>query len=225
MYKNLLVNIPTERSPHPAIDGAVALAASCKAELHAVAVGYECSTNLPLIAEGGAAVAAHLRVRARKGAGARACRACRIRGGSPACRRRSTSSPRHQRAAGRSRRHRRCGRRASTTSPIVEQPEFGRDTYDNMLAAGNPVPVGRTGVVHALYLPRSLCRQSASGFAGTAAALPRARCAMRCRCSNRPKAITIITIDELRLAYRTTRRRRISFVASHVSACRPQSRA
>ena len=56
MYKNLLVNIPTERSPNPAIDGAVALAASCKAELHAVAVGYE-TTNLPLIAEGGAAVA------------------------------------------------------------------------------------------------------------------------------------------------------------------------
>jgi nucleotide-binding universal stress UspA family protein len=57
MYKNLLVNIPTERSPRPAIDGAISLAVPWQAELNAVAVGYE-SASMPLVAEGGAAVAA-----------------------------------------------------------------------------------------------------------------------------------------------------------------------
>src|SRR5262249_45258217 len=41
MYKNLLVNIPTERSPQPVIDGAISLAARCQAQLDAVSVGYE----------------------------------------------------------------------------------------------------------------------------------------------------------------------------------------
>ena len=57
MYRNLLVNIPTERSPRPVIDGAISLAARCQAQLDAVSVGYE-SPNMPLVAEGGAAVAA-----------------------------------------------------------------------------------------------------------------------------------------------------------------------
>jgi nucleotide-binding universal stress UspA family protein len=57
MYKNLLVNIPTERSPGPVIDGAISLAARFQAQLDAVAVGYE-SSSMPLVAEGGAAVAA-----------------------------------------------------------------------------------------------------------------------------------------------------------------------
>ena len=57
MYKNLLVSIPTERSPRPVIDGAISLAARCQAQLDAVSVGYE-SSSMPLVAEGGAAVAA-----------------------------------------------------------------------------------------------------------------------------------------------------------------------
>ena len=56
MYKKILVNIPTERSPRPVIDGAISLAARYKAELDAVSVGYE-SSSMPLVAEGGAAVA------------------------------------------------------------------------------------------------------------------------------------------------------------------------
>lgn len=55
MYKNLLVHIPTERSPRPAIDGSIALAMTCGAHLEAIATGYE-STNV-LVAEGGAALA------------------------------------------------------------------------------------------------------------------------------------------------------------------------
>lgn len=57
MYKNILVNIPTERSPRSVIDGAISLAARCQAQLDAVSVGYE-SGSMPLVAEGGAAVAA-----------------------------------------------------------------------------------------------------------------------------------------------------------------------
>ena len=56
MYKNLLVNIPTECSPRPVSDGAISLAARCKAQLDAVAVGHEVP-NMPFLAEGGAAVA------------------------------------------------------------------------------------------------------------------------------------------------------------------------
>lgn len=56
MYKSLLVHIPTERSPRPAIDGSISLAMACGAHLDAVATGYE-SPNIPFVAEGGAAVA------------------------------------------------------------------------------------------------------------------------------------------------------------------------
>jgi len=56
MYKSLLVHIPTERSARPAVDGSVSLAMISGAHLDAIAAGYE-STNLPLVAEGGAAVA------------------------------------------------------------------------------------------------------------------------------------------------------------------------
>lgn len=55
MYKSLLVHIPTERSARPAIDGSVSLAVVCGAHLDAIATGYE-STNIPFVAEGGAAV-------------------------------------------------------------------------------------------------------------------------------------------------------------------------
>lgn len=61
MYKNLLVHIPTERSPRPAIDGSISLAMSCGAHLDAVATGYE-SASVPFVAEGGAAVASIMEV-------------------------------------------------------------------------------------------------------------------------------------------------------------------
>jgi nucleotide-binding universal stress UspA family protein len=57
MYRNLLVHIPTERSPRPAIDGSVALAMVCGAALEAIAVGYESANDVPFVAEGGVAVA------------------------------------------------------------------------------------------------------------------------------------------------------------------------
>lgn len=56
MYKNLLVHVPTERSPRPAIDGSISLAMDCGAHLDAVAAGYE-SSSVPFVTEGGAAVA------------------------------------------------------------------------------------------------------------------------------------------------------------------------
>ena len=66
MYKNLLVNIPSERSPRPVIDGAISLAARCQAQLDAVSVGYE-TASMPLVAEGGAAVAAIYEVERERG--------------------------------------------------------------------------------------------------------------------------------------------------------------
>lgn len=56
MFKDLLVHIPTERSPRPAIDGSISLAMRCGAHVDAFAAGYE-STNLTFVTEGGAAVA------------------------------------------------------------------------------------------------------------------------------------------------------------------------
>ncbi|MGA8898507.1 universal stress protein [Bradyrhizobium sp.] len=57
MYRNLLVHIPTERSPRPAIDGSVSLAMTCSAPLEAIAVGYESVNDVPFVAEGGVAMA------------------------------------------------------------------------------------------------------------------------------------------------------------------------
>jgi nucleotide-binding universal stress UspA family protein len=57
MYRNLLVHIPTERSPRPAIDGSISLAMTAGATLEAVAVGYESVNDIPLVAEGGVAMA------------------------------------------------------------------------------------------------------------------------------------------------------------------------
>jgi nucleotide-binding universal stress UspA family protein len=62
MYRNLLVHIPTERSPRPAIDGSVSLAMTCGAHLDAIATGYESTNAVPFVAEGGAAVASLLDV-------------------------------------------------------------------------------------------------------------------------------------------------------------------
>lgn len=59
MFKDLLVHIPTERSPRPAIDASVSLAMSASARLDAIATGYT-STNVPFLAEGGAAIASSL---------------------------------------------------------------------------------------------------------------------------------------------------------------------
>ncbi|MBR0827159.1 universal stress protein [Bradyrhizobium manausense] len=59
MFKDLLVHIPTERSPRPAIDASISLALSAEAHLDAIATGYA-STNVPFIAEGGAAIASSL---------------------------------------------------------------------------------------------------------------------------------------------------------------------
>jgi nucleotide-binding universal stress UspA family protein len=58
MYKNLMVHLPTERSARPAVDGAISLAKSCGAHLDAVAIGYETTSTVPFVMEGGAAVAA-----------------------------------------------------------------------------------------------------------------------------------------------------------------------
>src|SRR5579863_695278 len=57
MLKNLLVQIPSERPVRPVVDAAISLAASSKAHLDAVSIGFE-STNIGLAVDGAAAVAA-----------------------------------------------------------------------------------------------------------------------------------------------------------------------
>lgn len=57
MRKDFLVYIPSERLIRPLVDGAISLAASHAAHLHAISVGYETTNVLPVDA-GGAAVAA-----------------------------------------------------------------------------------------------------------------------------------------------------------------------
>jgi len=155
MYKNLLVNIPTERSPQPVIDGAISLAARCQAELNAVSVGYE-SSSMPLVAEGGAAVAAIFAAEREKALErahaalaifeAEAKRAGVIHSS------RAISALQGEAAAI-------LGATARLYDlAVVAQPEFERDTFDNTLAqeilfqSGGPVlfmPYTFKGAFHA----------------------------------------------------------------------------
>lgn len=142
MYKNVLVSIPTECSPQPVIDGAISLAARHQAQLDAVSVGYE-SSNMPLVAEGGAAVAAIFEVE-RERALERAHAALAIfetqakRAGLAHSSRAIGALP---------------GEAAATLGAaarlydlaIVPQPDFERDVFDNVLSqeilfqSGGPV--------------------------------------------------------------------------------------
>jgi nucleotide-binding universal stress UspA family protein len=142
MYKNLLVNIPTERSPQPVIDGAISLATRCQAQLDAVSVGYE-SSSMPLVAEGGAAVATIFEAEREK-ALERAHAALAIFE-TEAKRAGVTHSSRAISAL--------QGEAAAILGAtarlydlaVVAQPEFERDTFDNTLAqeilfqSGGPV--------------------------------------------------------------------------------------
>lgn len=56
MFKDILVHIPTERSPKPVIDAAVSWAAGSAAHLDAVAIGY-IPISTAYVVDGGAAVA------------------------------------------------------------------------------------------------------------------------------------------------------------------------
>lgn len=142
MYKNLLVSIPTERSPQPVIDGAISLAARCQAQLDAVSVGYE-SSSLPLVAEGGAAVASIFEVEREKALEraqaalavfeAEAKRAGLVHSS------RAISALQGEAAAI-------LGATARLYDlAVVAQPEFARDTFDNTLSqeilfqSGGPV--------------------------------------------------------------------------------------
>lgn len=57
MLKNILVHIPSERLIRPLVDGAISLALSHAAHLHAISVGYETTNVLPFDAGGAAVVA------------------------------------------------------------------------------------------------------------------------------------------------------------------------
>jgi nucleotide-binding universal stress UspA family protein len=61
MFKNILVHIPTELSPRPAVDGSVSFALGTGAHLDAMAIGYE-TASVPLVVEGGMAVASVIEV-------------------------------------------------------------------------------------------------------------------------------------------------------------------
>lgn len=192
MYKNLLVNIPTERSPRPAIDGAISLAARCQAELHAISVGYEFS-GMPLVAEGGAAVAAIFEVEREK-AMERAHAALSVfeteasRAGLIHSCRAVSALPGEAAAI--------VGAAARLYDlVVVTQPEFDRDTFDNTLAqeilfqSGGPV----------LFMPYTF--RGAFYARGVGICWDGSRLAARAVRDAMPlleqaEAITIITINE-----------------------------
>jgi nucleotide-binding universal stress UspA family protein len=191
MYKNLLVNIPTERSPQPVINGAISLAARFQAQLDAVSIGYE-SSSLPLVAEGGAAVAA-IFADEREKALERAHAALAIfeveagRAGLIHSSRAITALQGEAAAI------------LGATSrlydlAVVSQPEFERDTFDNMLAqeilfqSGGPVlfiPYTFKGAFHARRI--GIC------WDGSRLAARAVRDAMPLL--EQAEAITIITIN------------------------------
>ena len=192
MYKNLLVNIPTERSPQPVIDGAISLAARCQAQLDAVSVGYE-SSSMPLVAEGGAAVAAIFEFEREK-ALERAHAALAIFE-TEAKRAGVTHSSRAISAL--------QGESAAILGAtarlydlaVVAQPEFERDTFDNTLAqeilfqSGGPV----------LFMPYTFkgafqARRVGICWDGSRLAARAVRDAMPLL--EQAEAITIITINE-----------------------------
>jgi nucleotide-binding universal stress UspA family protein len=142
MYRNILVNIPTEHSPRSVIDGAISLAARCQARLDAVAAGHEI-VNMPFLAEGGAAIAAiseaeHDKAMERARAALAVFEAdAKLAGIAYSCR--ALAELQADAAA-----------IVGTTSrlydlTIVAQPEFERDSFDNTLAqtilfqSGGPV--------------------------------------------------------------------------------------
>jgi len=142
MYKSLLVNIPTERSPRPVIDGAISLASQYKAHLDAVSVGYE-SASMPLVAEGGAAVAsifeAERALALERAQAALAVFEAEARNAGLACNSQAISALPGEAAAI-------VGATARFYDlAVVAQPEFERDTFDNTLTqeilfqSGGPV--------------------------------------------------------------------------------------
>ena len=191
MYKSLLVSIPTELALRPVIDGAISLAARYQARLDAVAVGYE-TANIPLVAEGGAAVAA-IFDDARERALERAHSAL----GLFEAEARRTGLAYSCRAVGAM-----PGEAAATLGAaarlydltVVAQPEFSRDTFDNALSqeilfqSGGPVlfmPYTFKGAFHARRV--GICWDG-SRLAGRAVrdAMP---------LLEQAEAITIITIN------------------------------
>ena len=142
MYRNILALVPTELSARPVTDGSISLAATCQAELEALAIGYEAS-SIPMTAEGGAAVASIYEIE-RQRALERAEGALRVfeaqaknAGIAYRCRALSALPGEAADIVGA------AARLHDLT--IVSQPEVDRDTFDNNLAqetlfeAGGPV--------------------------------------------------------------------------------------
>jgi nucleotide-binding universal stress UspA family protein len=194
MFKTLLVNIPTERSPQPVIDGAVSLAARFQARLDAVAVGHEIA-NMPFVAEGGGGIAAISKVEHEK-ALERAHAALGVfeaevkRAGLDYSCRVITELQAEAAAI--------VGATARLYDlSVVAQPEFGRDTFDDTLAqevlfqSGGPV----------LFMPYTFrgafgARRIGICWDGSRLAARTVRDAMPLL--EQAEAITILTVNEAR---------------------------
>jgi nucleotide-binding universal stress UspA family protein len=131
MYKNLLVHIPTERSPRPAIDASVSFAMICGAELEAIAIGYESVNDIPFVAEGGVALAPLFEAqhaRALESAnGALAVFEVEAKAAQVKYRIRALGAPFAEAAAIFNARARLCD------LTIVSQPDSAHETFDNLL--------------------------------------------------------------------------------------------
>jgi nucleotide-binding universal stress UspA family protein len=142
MFKNMMVHIPTERSLLPMLDSAISLAASADAHLDGLAVGYE-ATNIPFVAEGGAAVASIFeveqeRARERAEAALRVFETKARHAGISYATRADHAIPTEARAIV-------CAAARLHDLTIVMQPETDHDSYDNVISreilfqAGGPV--------------------------------------------------------------------------------------
>jgi nucleotide-binding universal stress UspA family protein len=151
MFRDLLVHIPSERSLRPVIEGSISLAHACGAHLDAFSVGFETATNVPVVAEGGAAVAAIFEVEAQR-ARERAEAALAVfeaearNAGISYSSRALVAMPADAASIAGA-----IGRLYDLT--IALQPEFARDTFDNdlpqdlLVQAGGPV----------LFMPYTFC--------------------------------------------------------------------
>ncbi|MGX1073113.1 hypothetical protein AB7M45_003723 [Bradyrhizobium elkanii] len=187
MFKNILVHIPTELSPRPAVDGSVSLALGTGAHLDAMAIGYE-TASVPFVVEGGAAVASLFEAEHEQ-ALERAEVALRVFD----IEARNAGISYATRAVGAlpiDAREMICASARLHDLTVAVQPLGEYNSYDNVIRAGVIVPGRRSRPVHALHVPWRIFGEANRDLLGRQPACrPRpARCnaaAARSRCSRR----------------------------------------
>ncbi len=192
MLKNILVHIPSERLIRPLVDGAVSVAVSHAAHLHAISVGYETTNVLPFDA-GGTAVVAVFEIEQER-ALARADAALAVfetearNAGIPFSSQAAASIPAEAAASviASARLH---------DLTIVLQPEPDRQTFDNVMP--QEILFGSGGpVLFVPYVHKGLLDAKRIGIAWDGSRLAARAVRDAAPFLKRAQAITIISINE-----------------------------